>query len=86
MSVEQDFELCTAVGVASADMTEFDAFLLSAKVMQDHAVWQKRMAMANWPPAVGKVCGPLPDVLDAIEDMSAAERNALRNRILPSRG
>jgi hypothetical protein len=77
MSTENDFELCVAVGVASANMTEFDAFLLSAKIIHDQQVLKRKVWKAD-----GMFRADRPDTLDVLEEMTDAERDALRERVL----
>jgi hypothetical protein len=80
MSVEQDFELCAAVGVASADMTPFDAFLLSAKIIHDQQVLKRKVWKAD-----GTFRADRPDTLDVLEEMTDADRDALRDRVLAAK-
>jgi hypothetical protein len=77
----EDVELLAALGLASPDLSSFEVFLLAGKIIRNQTVLKRKVWKVD-----GTFRGEMLDSLEVIEEMTDAERNALRERVLTPRG
>jgi threonine dehydratase len=77
MSAEQDFAECAALGLASATMTPFEAFSVSARIVHDNVLLKRKVWKKD-----GSFHGRVLGTLEAIADLTDQEKTELRERVI----
>jgi len=80
MSIKKYVKIIQAAGLLTADMSQFDVFLVSGRIQTDPVVTTRVLALGFEPGTVTCVA-TVEDVTDIVTEMTPQEKVELRSRV-----